>query len=264
MAPSSELVHPDVLTLAELMRADWPAVRERIRLSGHPTNLAAEADGDEDADAGEDKDADDEKGDADDPDADKGEADEDEPDWKRMSRKHERAEKASRKREADLTKRLAEREDADKTEQQKAIDAAREEARAEVTSKYEAEQRTDRIENAVTKLSLRGFKVKDKSGKPVTVKFADPDDAQLRIDRALRTNDLDVEDIYTDGKVQTPALAAFLAELLEEHPRLRAGADEGSTTEPVDMDGGRGTGGGAARDLESMSPDDHLKDIQRR
>ncbi len=256
MAPSNTLVHPDVLTLAELLRAEWPAARERIRLSGHPT---CEGDAEDENDAAKDTDADNDAVEDQDDDAAAADGDK-EPDWKRMARKHEREAKAARKREADLQKQLAAREDADKTEHEKAIAAARTETAAQITTKFEAAQRTDRIENAVTKLSLKGFKIKDSAGKTVTVRFADPDDAQLRIDRALHTGDLDVDDIYTDGKVQTPALTAFLAELLDEHPRLRADND---AKDDVDMDGGKGSGAGS-KTLEDLSPDDHLKAIQGR
>lgn len=263
----TDLVHPDVQELAELLLAEWPAARERIRLSGHPTcheddDKDADADADKDADADTDADADADKGaDAANDDADK-DADRDEPDWKKLARRHEREAKAARKREVDLQTKLKQRDDADKTEQQKAVDKARDDATAEVTTKYQAEQRDDRIENAVTRLSLRGFKAKD-DGKEITLKFADPDDAQLRIDRALRNGELNYDDIYAEGKVQAGALVDFLTELLEEHPRLRAQEGNGKSTKTVDFDAGKGKGSGG-RDLSAMSPDDHLKAIQNR
>lgn len=261
---TTDHVHPDALTLAQLLLAEWPAARERIRLCGHPT-----CDGGEDADADADKDTDADTDDADstDEDTDKGDDDQDddkgtkdEPDWKKLARRHEREAKAARKREADLQTKLKQRDDADKSEQQKAIDKAREDATAEVTTKYEAQQRTDRIENAVTKLSLRGFKAKS-DGKEITLKFADPDDAQLRVDRALRNGDLTYEDIYSDGKVQTSVVIDFLTELLEEHPRLRAQDNASTAKGAVDFDAGKGNGGGG-KSLEDMSPDDHLKAIR--
>lgn len=258
-------VHPDALTLADLLLAEWPAARERIRLSGHPTCDDDDKDDDKDKDKGtaDDADKDADKGaDADDADDDDKDTP-DEPDWKKMSRRHERDAKKLRKDTEDLTRKLRERDDADKTEQQKAIDKARDDATAEVTTKYEAQQREDRIENAVTKLSLKGFKAK-RDGKDITLRFADPDDAQLRLDRALRNGDLAYDEIYADGKVQADAVTTFLTELLEEHPRLRAaenGNPTGKDQEPVDFDGGKGKDGGG-KDLSAMSPDDHLKAIQ--
>lgn len=265
----THLVPEDVLTLADLLLPEWPAARERIRLSGHPT-----CDGDDVDSADDDGDADTTDADTDDAAANAGDDDDDadsaddgaaaEPDWKKMARKHEREAKAARKRETELQAKLKAREDADKTEQQKAIDQAREDATAEVTTKFEASQRDDRIENAVTKLSLKGFKVKDADGKEVTLRFADPDDAQLRLDRALRNDEVSYDELYTDGKVQTPALTAFLTDLLQEHPRLRADPPKNTRTDAdVDFDGGKGSGGGA-KDLDELSPEDHLKQIQKR
>jgi hypothetical protein len=264
MAPKDH-VHPDVLLLIEhpATLAAWRAARERIRLSGHPT-----CEGDDDAtddrtdDAAATTTTTDDKGDTSDDDASDDKDTAAEPDWKRQARRHEREAKAARKREAELAAKLKEREDADKSEQEKAIEAARAEAAQEVTTKYEAERRADRIENAVTKLSLKGFKGKDKDGNEVTFKFADPDDAQLRLDRALRNEDLSYDDIYNDGKVQTAALTAFLTELLEEHPRLRADNGNGTPPPVVDMDGGRGKGGGS-KSLEDMSAEEHFAQVRK-
>lgn len=283
------LVHPDALTLADLLLAEWPAARDRIRVSGHPT-----CEGDEDDDAAKaaaEKAAVDAEAAKATPKGAKGHDDSnwwDEPDegddydedgnakinatddWKTKARKSER----QRKREADERKRavaerdelaakLAKIEESNLSAQEKAIKAAREEATSEVTTRYEAERRTDRIESAVTKLALTGFTVKD-GDKDVTLKFADPDDAQLRLDRAIRNEEISYDEIYADGKVQKDAITAFLTDLLEEHPRLRAAESNGTTTgsKKVDLDGGKGSGGGAAKALEEMSPDDHLKAIQ--
>lgn len=265
-----DLVHPDVLTLADLLRAEWPAARERIRLSGHPT-----CEGDDDADDAEahqqklDRLAD-EEADEDNEDDEVEQILKDD-DWIIKSRKNEtRAKKAERDRDKaakerdELKARLAEIDAANLSDQEKAIAKAREEATSELTTKYEAEKRSDRIENAVTKLSLRGFKAKDKDGNETTLRFADPDDAQLRIDRALSRGDLAYEDIYADGKVDQGAVTAFLTDLLEEHPRLRAPDANGGATngggKPVDFGGGKGKGGGG-KSLEEMTPDDHLKDL---
>jgi hypothetical protein len=187
-------------------------------------------------------------------------------DWQVKSRKNEsRAKKAERERALaakerdELKERLSKIEAANLSEQEKAIAKAREEAASEITTKYEAERRTDRIENAVTKLSLQGFEVGD-GDKKATLKFADPDDAQLRLDRALRNGDLTYDEIYADGRVQRDAITAFLTDLLEEHPRLRAETGNGHK-QVVDMDGGKGSGAGK-KSLTEMTPDDHLKEIQ--
>lgn len=256
----------DILELAALLKPAWAQISDEIPY-WHPRCEGV----DDDADAtGEDTDADaatDDDGGTDD-DKDTGAADQqNDPGYlKAQSRKHERRAKAERKAREEAERKLREREDADKTEQQKAIDKAREEATAEVTTKYEKQQRADRIENAVTKLSLKGFKAKDADGKEIVLRFADPDDAQLRLDRALRNEDLTYDDIYADGKVQSPAIVEFLTELLEEHPRLRA-QDRATTGaaggKDVDFDGGKG-GGSGDKDPDSMSHDDHLKAVQRR
>jgi hypothetical protein len=99
--------------------------------------------------------------------------------------------------------------------------------------------------------------------KEKTVRFADSDDAQLRLDRALRDGELEYDDIYGDGKVKTDAVTEFLRELLEEHPRLQAsdGTEKSKPKVEGGADGGKGKGTG--KSLEEMSPDDHLKEVQR-
>jgi hypothetical protein len=262
MAFKTDAVHPDALELARLLRPVWGEISSAIP-TWHPRN-EGEEDGDSESEAA--KAAADAEAARIAAEADKGgeEGGEEKPketDWKAMARKHEREAKKARDEAAAHRKKLDEIEAANLSDQEKAIAKAREEATSEVTTKYEAQQRTDRIENAVTKLSLRGFKAKDKDGNEVTLKFADPDDAQLRIDRALRNEDLSYDEIYAGGKVQTDALTAFLTELLEEHPRLRAEESNGSKKEPVDFDAGKGHGAGS-KTLEEMTPDDHLKQIQ--
>ncbi len=257
----------DVLTLADLLRAEWPAACERIRLSGAPTckveddeaakaeaeKAAAEAEAARKAAESDDED-----------DEDKITKDDD---WQTKARKSERQRKRAdedakriAKERDDLKATLAKIEQSNLSDQEKAIAKAREEAASEVTSKFEAERRTDRIEHAVTRLSLQGFKVGE-GDKATTLRFADPDDAQLRIERALRNGDLTHDEIYGDGKVKPDALKAFLTELLEEHPRLRAEDGNRHKQEIVDLDGGKGKGGGA-KSLEDMTPDEHYKAIQ--
>lgn len=210
-------------------------------------------------------------------------------DWKRESRKHERrtkqtrdvlaslaagdsigeaAKKAGFSEETvlgwlpdDVKQKIKDREDAQKTEQQKAIDKARADATAEAEGKFEATRRDDKIEQAVTKLSLGGFKV-EVDGEEKTLKFEDPDDAQLRIDRALRDGDLEYDDIYSDGKVKTDAVKDFLSDVLAKHPRLQAG-DSGAAGRKVEgsADGGKGAG---PKDPDATSVEDELKKVRRR
>jgi hypothetical protein len=267
----TDLVPRDVLTLAELLQAEWPAARERIRLSGHPTCEGDDADAAADtagaakaaaeaaAAAAKDDDAD-----ADDDADDAAKAADDVAHWKKMARQNERNLKKERADREAIAAKLKEREAADLSEQEKAIAKAREDATSEVTTKYEATIRADRIESSVTKLALKGLKGKDAGGNDITLKFADPDDAQLRLDRAIRTGDVAYDDLYADGKVNTAAVTEFLTDLLEEHPRLRAEESNGGgkQREVVDMDGGKGKGSGGGKSLAEMTPDEHLKAIQ--
>lgn len=266
MVPT-QLVPEDVLTLADVLLAEWPAARERIRLSGHPTNDGGDDDDDKDAadadDGVDDKDTDDDK----DKDAVAGDddGDKDEPDWKRMARKHEReAKKARAERDATAAK-LKEREDADKSDQEKALEAARAEGESAALSKYEEQRRDDKLETETVKLALKEIMI-GTGTKAIKARFADADDAHLRLERAIRRGDITYDDIYEDGKVKRDGLSDFLRDLLEENPHLRAQQPNGSngTEDDLDFDGGKGKGGGGSKDLEEMSPDDHLKAIQNR
>jgi hypothetical protein len=244
-----------------------------------PAQAGAEGDGDGGDDAAT-ADADQAAGDdADQKDAGDADADDDsddadgdvaagkkEPDWKREARKHERRAKKTQAELAEAQRKLKEREDAQKSEQEKAIEKAKAEAKAEAEGGFEETRRADKIENAVTKLASGGFKVTVKDGdeeKEKTVRFADSDDAQLRIDRALRDGDLEYEDIYADGKVKTDAVTEFLRDLLEEHPRLQA--TDGTTPKPKKPEGGAdaGRGKGSGKSLEELTPEEHYQRIRR-
>lgn len=258
----------DVLELKALLRPAWADVSAGIS-AWHPR-----CEGDDDAgdDAGADDDAKDGDAGADDADdsddatadAGKGAAGKTADDYRKELRRYERTAKTSSAKKdaeiAELRKKLEEREDAEASDHEKALKAAREEERAAVTAKYEETQRADRIENAVTGLSLKGFKAKV-DDKDVTLRFADPDDAQLRVDRALRVGDLAYEDIYVDGRVDRAAVTVFLTEVLEEHPRLRADDGNGAGKQQrVDFDGGKGKGAGG-KALEDMDPEEHYQQV---
>lgn len=170
--------------------------------------------------------------------------------WKRYARAwQDRAQsdktavelKRERKQREELERKLKEREDGDKTEQEKAIDDAKAEVRAEV----EAERRHDRLEVAVTRLAARTF--------------ADTEDALIHLERAIKAGDVDQDDIFdSDGRVQTDAVKTALTELLERKPHLAAGD---GTPPPGDSDAGKGRG---SKGAEAMSPADHLAVIQGR
>lgn len=180
-----------------------------------------------------------------------------EPDWKNQARKHERRAKAEKKAREAAEAKLKEQDEADKTEQQKAIDAAKEEGRTAALTEAEKERRGDRLEVAVTRLASKGVKVGDDEN----VKFADTEDALLHLEKAIKRGDVDEDDIFdSEGKVQTAALTEALVELLENKKHLRAdGAGSGAGAGSADA----GRGGGGGKEKEEMSVDDHLKSIRK-
>lgn len=227
----------DVRELAELLRPAWATISDGIRASGVPT-----CEGDDDDGAGDTDDAGNDDGDA----ADAGDGDKtdhsDRPNWEQQSRKHERRAKAAEKRTAELEARLKEREDATKTETEKLIEKARQEARTEALTESEQARRNDRLEVQVTRLASKTF--------------ADTEDALIHIQRAITAGDIDPDDIFdNEGKVQTDSLKTALEDLLERKPHLAAGTN-GNGRDHGDADAGKGSGG--AKDLESMSVEDHL------
>jgi len=187
-------------------------------------------------------------------------------DWKKMARKHESGRKAAErklKREQRERKKLEEdakkRADAEKTEHEKAVEKAREEGEQAALTKAQKERRKDRLEAAVARLASRGVKVGE-GDDAKTVRFADPEDAQVFLDRKLSLGDVDEEDIFDDdGKVQTEALGQALAEILEDRPRL---AEDARPSKPSgSADGGKGKG--ADKGLEDMSVEEHFQRIRR-
>lgn len=178
-----------------------------------------------------------------------------EDDWQAKARKHERDLKKERKVREETERKLKEREDADKSEQEKAIEAARDEARKEAMAEADKERRADRLESAVTRLALRGIE-RGEGDDAKTIKFADSEDALLRVERAISRGDIDVEEIYdSEGKVNTDALTTALGEILERNPHLAANGS--GPPPPGDPDTRKGTP--APSDLEAMTPADHEK-----
>jgi hypothetical protein len=144
-------------------------------------------------------------------------------DWQTKARKHERAAKAERKKREEAERRLKEKDDEDKTEQEKAVEKAREEGKTAAATEAEKDRRHDRLEAKCATIAARGIKLGEGDDEK-TVKFADPDDAQVYIERAIREGDVDEDDIFDgEGKVNADALTDALADLLKSKPHLQAG-----------------------------------------
>lgn len=167
--------------------------------------------------------------------------------------------KRVRQEAEELKAKLAEREDADKSEQEKAVEAAARTAREEAKSESEKERRADKLEMAVTKLgAVRGVKVGDGDDERV-VKFADPDDVQMWLEKQIERGEIDADAIYADGKVNEEALADELARLAGLKPGWLAGAQKGNGRPAGSADGGRGSPASSDTDVEAT-----LQKIQRR
>lgn len=176
-------------------------------------------------------------------------------DWQTKSRKNETRAKKAEREAAELRDRLAKIEGESKSEHEKALEQARKEARDEALSEAEKDRRHDRLEVASTRLAARGFAVGD-GDDAQTLRFADPDDALVYIERAIRSGDVDEADIFDDdGKVQADALQTALADILNNKPHLRASEDRGKPKGNPDTR--RGTS--ADKELEAMTPEDHAK-----
>lgn len=182
-------------------------------------------------------------------------------DWKAHSRKHEREAKAARKRAEELEAKLKEREEADQSEHEKALAKAREEARAEALTESQKERRHDRLESKSAVIASKGITVKD-GDETKTLKFADPDDALIYLERAIKDGDVDEDDIFdSEGKVQTDALSNALKDILERKPHLQA---TNGTTAVVSGSADGGKGGGAGKDEESLSVGDRFERLQKK
>lgn len=184
-------------------------------------------------------------------------ADKSEPDWKKMARKHEREAKKARKERDENAKKLKDREDADKSEQEKAIDEAKKTARTEAETSFETERRKDRLELATTKLAAKGVTIGE-GDDAKTVKFADPEDALVHLERDIRNGDLDNEDIFDEnGKVRSDQLEEALTDLLSRKPHLAA-----SEAGRAKVTGTADARKGSAPKTES-SMEDEMKKVRR-
>lgn len=243
-------IHPDVLELAELLRPAWAEMSADIPAT-HPR---CEGDSDADADADKDADADDKDQSVDaDKDADN-DADKDEPDWKRErreSRKHERRAKAEKARNDSLQKEIDKLKASGKSDQEKAIEKAKEEAKAEAQSELDEERRGDRLEGAVLRLAAKGVKV-GKGEDAKTVRFDDPEDALVFIERAVSRGDLPADTLYDDsGRPKTDVLTEELVDLLERKPALAANGGT-KVEDPGDADAGKGKGKKPSEDMNDL------------
>jgi hypothetical protein len=196
-------------------------------------------------------------------------------DWKKMARRHEREAKKERKAREAAEAKVTERENADQSEHDKAVKAAREEGEKTARDAAEKERRGDRLENAAIKLAGKGIKVKvtDKDNKEVeqTLKFTDPDDAFVHVERMIRNGDLDEDDLFDDkGKVKSDALKDALSDLIDAKPHLVAtggngsnGAGNGAGGRKVSgsADGGKGAGG--TKSIDEMSVEEHFQRIRQ-
>lgn len=195
--------------------------------------------------------------------------------WKKSSRRWEKEKKreprraAKRAREAEKKLKAAEKEldklkGKDKSASQKAIDEAKREAREEAAK----ETRADRLETTVTRLAAAGVEIEiDEDGdtKSVTVRAADPEDVLARVERAIRRGDLDEDDVFDENhRVQSDEIKEFVAELLEDNPRLRADAGDGGGKKKRRAKGSADTRKGrSAKSGDEKSVEDELADVRR-
>jgi hypothetical protein len=184
---------------------------------------------------------------------------EEDDDWKTKSRKNEtRAKRAERELKEEREKREA-REETEKSEHEKALEKAKKEGRAEVEIKAAQERKADRLEVSVTRLAGRKLTVGD-GDDAEEVRFADPEDALMHVERAISRDEIDAEDIFDkDGRVDSDALQKELVELLERKPHLRESTGSGKTPEPKKGDPDTRKGDPADGSLEGMSAEDHAK-----
>jgi hypothetical protein len=165
----------------------------------------------------------------------------DKTDWKAMARKHEReAKKAKAERDAHAAK-IAEIEASKMSDQDKAIAKAREEAKAEADTEHDKVRRADKLELAVTRIAASKGVTVGEGDKVKTVKFADPDDVQMWVERQIAKGDIDADDIYKDGKVDADVLTEALTGLARSKPGWLVGAAAPSNGTPAgSVDAGAG------------------------
>lgn len=193
-------------------------------------------------------------------------------DWKKMARKHERDAKKERKARETAEAAVRDRETADQSEHEKAVKAAREEGEKVAREAADKERRGDRLENAVIKAAGKGVKVtvkEDDKDVEKTLKFTDPDDAYVHIERMIRNGDLDEDDLFDDkGRVKADALKEALDELVDAKPHLVAAGSNGGGSGSGggrkvhgSADGGKGSGG--TKSVDELSTEEHFERIRQ-
>jgi hypothetical protein len=183
---------------------------------------------------------------------------EEDDDWKTKSRKNETRAKKAEREAKETREKLAERENADKSEAEKAVEKAKAEGRKEAETEAQKERKADRLEVAVTRLASK--KITLGSGDDAEeVRFADTEDAQLHIERAIARGEIDEEDIFDkEGRVNSDALQKELVDLLERKPHLKDRASEGDSKKKT-ADADLRKGEPVDSDLEKLTPEDHEK-----
>lgn len=254
MATTDHAIHPDALKLAALLRRSWATISDQIP-SSHPRCEGDDA-GDDgagdkagDGAAAKEKDGDGKDGGA----ADKSGADDDPnkgTDWRRESRKHERRAKAEKERNDKLEDEIEKLKASGRSDQEKAIEKAKADAKAEAQAEHDKERRADRLEGAVLRLAAKGVKV-GKGEDAKTVRFDDPEDALVFVERAVARGDLPADTLYDDkGRPKQDVLVEELTDLLERKPALAA--DAGTKTDPGDSDAGKGKGRSGTEDMNDL------------
>lgn len=200
-------------------------------------------------------------------DRDKPPPDDDVQGWKRWTRRHENEAKKARREVERLRKEAEDRAKQDQTEQEKAVAKAREEGESKATQAAEAERRKDRLENAVIRTAAKGIRIGE-GDEAKTVRFRDPEDALLHLERAVASGDVDEEDLFNDkGRINADVLQEALTDIIDQKSYLRAEEGKKEPDKPEPKGSGDGGKGGSddegGKSIEDMSPEEHYERIRR-
>lgn len=177
-------------------------------------------------------------------------------DWKTKSRKNERKANREKTKREEAEKKLREREERDESDADKKVREAKEEGRNEALTEAQKEARSTRLESAVTKAAVKKLKLGE-GDDAEEARFADPEDAQILIERAIAKGTLEEDEVFNDkGQVDQEVIERELASFLKRKSHLREGGTEGSK-DHGDPDLGKGDP--ADGSLDSMSVEDHVE-----
>jgi hypothetical protein len=185
---------------------------------------------------------------------------------RRTERRNKRAAERKDEKVAEAEKKLKEREEADQSEQEKAVTKAKEEGRTEALTEAQKERRADRLESAVIRAASKKVEVGEGDDKK-TVRFDDPEDAELYLQQAIKKGDLDEDDLFDeDGKVKADVVAEALKEILEDKPKLaeEVGGSGDGKTKTADGGADQGKGKGPREASEDKSVEDLIKEQDAR